>query len=122
MWDRLIAHEAATRERRIADLCDGARAEDFSIRVGDMLFDYSKTNIDAEARDMLVGLLDTTGVAAKRAAMFGGEKINATEGRAVLHTALAGADGGLCERGPQREVPRGGRCGGRCGQHRDRGV
>ena len=94
MWDKLIAHEAATRERRIADLCDGARAEDFSIRVGDMLFDYSKTNIDAEAREMLVGLLDATGVAAKRAAMFGGEKINATERRAVLHTALRNLDGG----------------------------
>ncbi len=94
MWDKLIAHEAATKDRRIADICDAARAEDFSIRVGDMLFDYSKTNIDAAARDMLIGLLDATGVAAKREAMFTGAKINDTEGRAVLHTALRNLDGG----------------------------
>lgn len=94
MWDKLIAHEAATRDRRIADICDAARAEEFSIRVGDMLFDYSKTNIDAAARDMLIGLLDATGVAEKREAMFTGAKINDTEGRAVLHTALRNLDGG----------------------------
>ncbi len=94
MWDRLIAHEAATKGRRIADICDAARAEDFSIRVGDMLFDYSKTNIDATARDLLIGLLEATGVAAKREAMFSGAKINDTEGRAVLHTALRNLDGG----------------------------
>lgn len=94
MWERLIAHEAATRGRRIADICDGARAADFSIRAGDMLFDYSKTNIDDAARAMLVGLLEETGVAARREAMFAGEKINATEGRAVLHTALRNLDGG----------------------------
>ncbi len=94
MWDKLIAHEAATRGRRIAEICDAARAEDFSIRVGDMLFDYSKTNIDADAREMLIGLLDATGVAEKREAMFTGAKINETEGRAVLHTALRNLDGG----------------------------
>jgi glucose-6-phosphate isomerase len=94
MWDKLIAHEAATKDRRIADICDAARAEEFSIRVGDMLFDYSKTNIDATARDLLIGLLDATGVAEKREAMFTGAKINETEGRAVLHTALRNLDGG----------------------------
>jgi glucose-6-phosphate isomerase len=59
-----------------------------------MLFDYSKTNIDATARDLLIGLLDATGVAEKREAMFTGAKINETEGRAVLHTALRNLDGG----------------------------
>lgn len=94
MWDALVAHEAATKDRRIAEICDAARAEEFSLRVGEMLLDYAKTNIDATAREMLIGLLDAAGVAEKRAAMFGGKKINATEGRAVLHTALRNLDGG----------------------------
>ena len=94
MWAQLLAHEAATRDRRIADLCDDVRAADFSIRAGDMLFDYAKTSIDATAREMLIGLLDARGVAQKREAMFAGEKINTTEGRAVLHTALRNLDGG----------------------------
>jgi glucose-6-phosphate isomerase len=94
MWDKLKAHHAATANRRITDLMDDGRAADFSVTVGDLLFDYSKTNIDGAARDLLIGLLDQTGVAAKREAMFRGDKINETEGRAVLHTALRNLDGG----------------------------
>jgi glucose-6-phosphate isomerase len=52
-----------------------------------MLFDYSKTHIDAEAMALL-SRWPRAGVAARREAMFAGEKINETEGRAVLHTAL----------------------------------
>ena len=59
-----------------------------------MVLDYAKTNIDAAARDLLFALLDQTGVAAKREAMFTGAAINETEGRAVLHTALRNLDGG----------------------------
>jgi glucose-6-phosphate isomerase len=94
MWERLKAHHTATADRRILDLMDDGRAADFSVTVGDLLFDYSKTNIDRTARDLLIGLLDQTGVAAKRDAMFRGDKINETEGRAVLHTALRNLDGG----------------------------
>jgi glucose-6-phosphate isomerase len=93
MWDKLKAYQAGVSQRRIADLFDDSRAAAFSVSVGDMLFDYSKTNIDSAARDMLIGLLDATGVAAKRDAMFAGVKINETEGRAVLHTALRNLDG-----------------------------
>ncbi len=53
-----------------------------------MLFDYSKTGIDAKARDLLLRLAEQTGVAARRDAMFAGEVINETEDRAVLHTLL----------------------------------
>ncbi len=94
MWQALKNHEAATRARRIDAMLDGARAADFSARAGDMLLDYSKTNIDATARDLLIGLFDARGVAARREAMFAGAKINETEGRAVLHTALRNLDGG----------------------------
>jgi glucose-6-phosphate isomerase len=93
-WTKL--KEAASRAagRPILDLFDEARAEDFSIRAGDLLFDYSKTNLDRETRDLLLAMYREAGVPARRDAMFRGEKINETEGRAVLHTALRNLDGG----------------------------
>ncbi|WP_114286055.1 glucose-6-phosphate isomerase [Candidatus Halocynthiibacter alkanivorans] len=93
MFEKLKSLHVATAERAILQLFDEERAGDFSIRADDLLFDYSKTNIDAAARDGLIELLNSRGVAAKRAAMFSGEKINETEGRAVLHTALRNLDG-----------------------------
>lgn len=92
-WDALKDHGAAVSGRPILDLfADPARAASFSVTADGMLFDYSKTNIDARARDLLVALADAAGVAEKRAAMFAGAKINETEGRAVLHTALRNLD------------------------------
>lgn len=88
-WTSLKSHRAMQGSVTIADLLqDPARASGFSVRMDDMLFDYSKTTIDAEARDLLLTLADEAGVAHRREAMFAGEKINETEGRAVLHTAL----------------------------------
>ncbi|MGQ0566107.1 MAG: glucose-6-phosphate isomerase [Gemmobacter sp.] len=88
-WDALHAHHAANPDRAILPLFDDPdRAQDFSARAGAMLFDYSKTGIDARARDLLIALCDASGLAAKRDAMFAGARINETEGRAVLHTAL----------------------------------
>ncbi|MEJ6401762.1 glucose-6-phosphate isomerase [Yoonia sp. 2307UL14-13] len=94
MWETLRAHHARVKDRRFEALVDTDRAADFSAHTGDMLFDYAKTNIDAEGRALLFDLLDQTGVAAKRDAMFAGAPINETEGRAVLHTALRNLDGG----------------------------
>ena len=93
MWDKLKDHHNSVADRRFETMLDAARAEDFSARAGDMLFDYSKTNIDPTARDLLIELLEVTGVAQKRDAMFSGVAINETEGRAVLHTALRNLDG-----------------------------
>ncbi|MBL9047230.1 MAG: glucose-6-phosphate isomerase [Tabrizicola sp.] len=91
-WAKLQALHAATKNRPILDLFDATRAADFSVTNDEMLFDYSKTNIDAATRAALVDLAAASGVAEKRAAMFGGEKINDTEGRAVLHVALRAGD------------------------------
>ena len=88
IWDQLAEHHATTRGRAILDLFDDGRAGAFSTRACGMLFDWSKTNIDAKALELLLDLADGAGVSAKREAMFSGEKINDTEGRAVLHTAL----------------------------------
>lgn len=94
MWQNLKDHHAQVAERRFIDMLDAARAADFSAETSDMRLDYAKTNIDADGRALLFDLLDHAGVAAKRDAMFAGDPINETEGRAVLHTALRNLDGG----------------------------
>ena len=91
-WHALVVHHALVAERPILALFDDNRAADFSARLDDMLFDYSKTNIDAEGRALLLALAEATGVAERRDAMFAGARINETEGRAVLHTALRNLD------------------------------
>ena len=53
-----------------------------------MLLDVSKTNIDPAALSCLIELAESADIAGKRDAMFAGDRINATENRAVLHTAL----------------------------------
>ncbi|MEM8591101.1 MAG: glucose-6-phosphate isomerase [Pseudomonadota bacterium] len=86
----LQAKAAEVESRSILDLMSESRAADFSIAADGLLFDYSKTNIDAETRDMLLDLAGP--MAAARDAMFSGAKINEMEGRAVLHTALRSHD------------------------------
>lgn len=93
-WAALAAHHQAVKDRRILDLfADTNRAEAFTAVADGMRLDWSKTNIDAEGRRLLVALAAASGLEAKRAAMFGGAKINETEGRAVLHSALRDLDG-----------------------------
>jgi glucose-6-phosphate isomerase len=91
-WAELKRLHDAKKDRHILDLMEDSRAKDFSVSVDGMLFDYAKTNIDAETRAALVQLAEVSGVTEKRAAMFSGEKINLTEGRAVLHVALRAGD------------------------------
>jgi glucose-6-phosphate isomerase len=67
---------------------DPGRFEKFSARVDDLLLDYSKTKIDSETLESLLELAKTADIEGRRSAMFAGEKINGTEKRAVLHTAL----------------------------------
>jgi glucose-6-phosphate isomerase len=91
-WADLQRLHGVNKGRHILDLFDESRAADFSVSDLGMLFDYSKTNIDAATRAALVTLAEASGVTEKRAAMFGGAKINDTEGRAVLHVALRAGD------------------------------
>ena len=88
MWDRIST--AATRAARMSDLFDADpdRAAAFAVETEGMRLDYSKTTLDADARDLLLALLAEQGLAARRDAMFKGAPINETEHRAVLHTAL----------------------------------
>ncbi|WP_260513640.1 glucose-6-phosphate isomerase [Stappia sediminis] len=72
---------------------DDKRFERLSATLDDLLIDYSKEKLDEAALDALIALAQAADVEVRREAMFSGEPINLTEGRAVLHTALrAGAD------------------------------
>ena len=101
----LKAHHATVADRKILSLFANGRAQSFSATTGEMLFDFSKTNIDETARDLLLTLAETSGVAAKRHAMFTGTKINETEGRAVLHVALRAGDDAVIKVDGQDVLP-----------------
>ncbi|OWW20845.1 glucose-6-phosphate isomerase [Noviherbaspirillum denitrificans] len=64
------------------------RFERFSIDAAGLMLDYSKNRVDGTTLDLLLQLARERELEQKRAAMFSGEKINATENRSVLHTAL----------------------------------
>ena len=72
---------------------DPARAERFTLLAGDLLVDWSRHLVTAETVELLLALAGRAGVAERIAAVLGGDPVNATEGRAALHTALrAGPD------------------------------
>jgi glucose-6-phosphate isomerase len=89
-WSKLKEHYDAMRVRHMRDMFakDPGRFSRFSIRFEDILLDYSKNIIDGETMGLLRELAGETGVEEAVGKMFGGEKINETEGRAVLHVAL----------------------------------
>ncbi len=90
IWAELDAEGSDAKARHIISLFDRNpdRFREFSVSLGTMLLDYSKTSLDAKALTFLLQLAQARGVPAHRDAMFRGDAINATENRAVLHTAL----------------------------------
>lgn len=75
-------------DMRQAFAADSDRAAKFTVKHDDFLMDYSKCGINDDIITSLLNVADAADVFAKRDAMFAGEKINTTEDRAVLHTAL----------------------------------
>ncbi len=67
---------------------DADRAKKYTFNAGDLHVDLSKNLLTEEVRDLLLALADQTDVGGHRSRMFAGERINVTEDRAVLHTAL----------------------------------
>lgn len=72
---------------------DQDRFNKFSIQTGDILADLSKNRIDETTLNLLIDLANETKLKENIEAMFNGEKINRTENRAVLHTALRNFSG-----------------------------
>ncbi|MFA5028459.1 MAG: glucose-6-phosphate isomerase [Candidatus Methylomirabilota bacterium] len=89
-WTALAAHyqEIAPLHMRELFAADPERFARFSLRLGDILFDYSKHRITEQTVALLLDLAREARLPDAIRAMFAGEKINLTEGRAVLHTAL----------------------------------
>ncbi|HEU4574678.1 MAG TPA: glucose-6-phosphate isomerase, partial [Chitinophagaceae bacterium] len=89
-WKALQQHFEDMKTVHLRELFknDAGRFSKFSLRTGDILFDYSKNLINEKTLALLLQLADECQVKAAIEAMFTGEKINETEGRSVLHVAL----------------------------------
>lgn len=89
-WKALLSHHAEIKKVHMKDLfagdCD--RGKEYSLVETDILFDYSKNRVNATTLSLLLKLYDECKVDDAVQSMFSGEKINETERRAVLHTAL----------------------------------
>jgi len=83
-----LSSNSEKKDLRALFAADPARFEKFSIAFEDILLDYSKNRITEETKVLLVQLAKECGLADAIAAMFSGERINVTENRPVLHTAL----------------------------------
>ena len=93
-WKRLERHAKKIKKIEMRDLFeeDNKRASKFSLQLESMLFDYSKNRITEKTIAYLLKLAQVRGVEEKIKQMFEGDKINFTEHRAVLHTALRNRD------------------------------
>ncbi|PJN12800.1 glucose-6-phosphate isomerase [Streptomyces sp. CB01635] len=89
-WTALAKHREELGDVQLRELfaAEPARGSDYTLQVGDLHVDYSKHLVTDETLRLLRELAAATDVFGLRDAMFRGEKINTTEGRAVLHTAL----------------------------------
>lgn len=94
-WMRLSENYQKVKEQHLRDLfkSDPGRGLNMVISDGDILFDYSKNRINPDTVSLLIKLAESCDLHNEIERMFNGEKINETEGRAVLHTALRNRSG-----------------------------
>jgi glucose-6-phosphate isomerase len=94
-WTALKAHHEQVGALHLRDLfaADPKRGEQFAVEALGLFFDYSKNRITGETIKLLVELARESGLQERIEAMFRGDKINVTEGRAVLHVALRAPKG-----------------------------
>ncbi|MHC8422278.1 glucose-6-phosphate isomerase [Streptomyces sp. NB004] len=107
-WTELAKHREQLGDVRLRELfaADPRRGTDWSLRVGDLHVDYSKHLATGETIRLLRQLAAATGVFGLRDAMFRGERINITEDRAVLHTALRAPRDAVVEVDGENVVPK----------------
>ncbi|WP_435850953.1 glucose-6-phosphate isomerase [Streptomyces roseolus] len=106
-WAALGKHREQLGDTHLRELfaADPERGTGYTLRVGDLHLDYSKQLVTDETLALLRELAVATDVAGLRDAMFRGEKINTTEDRAVLHTALRAPRGAVIEVDGENVVP-----------------
>ncbi|MEJ3749872.1 glucose-6-phosphate isomerase [Actinomycetes bacterium KLBMP 9797] len=106
-WAALAKHREEFGDTHLRELfaADPGRAERYAVEVGDLHLDYAKHLVTDETLALLRELAAARGVAELRDAMFRGEKINITEQRAVLHTALRAPRDAVIEVDGENVVP-----------------
>ena len=89
-WQALERHATSATKLHMRDLfaADPVRFNKLSVRLGDLLLDYSKNRVTAETMLLLFDLARASGIEMWRERMLSGDRINNTEDRAVLHVAL----------------------------------
>jgi len=89
-WQNLTVHAEEMKQQHMVDLFanDSERFSKFSIKTPSFLFDYSKNLMSDKTFSLLIDLVKECNIEEWRTKMFSGERINKTEDRAVLHTAL----------------------------------
>ena len=89
-WKALEAHARAIESESMREMFDRdpGRFRAFSLRLGDLLLDYSKNRVIHQSMALLADLARQAGIEAARDRMFAGDRFNSTEHRAVLHVAL----------------------------------
>ncbi len=94
-WKALQTHYKTVRELHLRNLFadDPKRGERMTAEAVGLFLDYSKNRITGETLKLLIELAEESGLRSRIDAMFRGEKINTTEQRAVLHTALRAPKG-----------------------------
>ncbi|MGW7529526.1 glucose-6-phosphate isomerase [Streptomyces sp. NPDC054783] len=107
-WTALAKHREELADTHLRELfaADPGRGEEYTLQVGDLYLDYSKHLVTDETLRLLRELAAATDVFALRDAMFRGEKINVTEQRAVLHTALRAPREAVIEVDGENVVPK----------------
>ena len=106
-WKALKTHAKEIAGLHMRDLfeADATRGEKFAIETLGLFFDYSKNRATDETMKLLLDLAHESGLQARIDSMFSGEKINITEGRAVLHVALRAPKGASILVDGQNVVP-----------------
>ncbi|MCO8120518.1 glucose-6-phosphate isomerase [Stieleria sp. TO1_6] len=106
-WKKLNSHYEAIKATHLRDLFadDPKRGETFSLDAVGLYLDYSKNRITDETLSLLIELAESAGLKDRIEAMMTGQKINTTEDRAVLHTALRAPSGANIEFEGRNVVP-----------------
>ncbi|MFH9064030.1 glucose-6-phosphate isomerase [Streptomyces coeruleorubidus] len=106
-WTALAKHREELGDVQMRELfaADSGRGTAYTLRVGDLYVDYSKHLVTEDTLRLLRELAAATDVFGLRDAMFRGEKINTTENRAVLHTALRAPRDAVVEVDGENVVP-----------------
>ncbi|WP_381563719.1 glucose-6-phosphate isomerase [Streptomyces eurythermus] len=107
-WTALAKHREELADTRLRELfaADPGRGTGYTLEVGDLYIDYSKHLVTDDTLRLLRELAAATDVFGLRDAMFRGEKINVTEDRAVLHTALRAPRDAVIEVDGENVVPK----------------